>query len=362
MAVPNVSSLQIQQVSKVFPGLRGGKRVTAVDNVSLEVAKGEFLTLLGPSGCGKTTMLRLIAGFESPTTGTIRLNDVDITYQAPNQRDMSLVFQNYALFPHLSVYENVAYGLRLQRLPNSLIKEKINDILEQVDLLGLENRMPNELSGGQQQRVALARALVMEASVLLFDEPLSNLDAKLRLQMRSEIHALQRRLNITSIYVTHDQEEAMALSDRIVIMNHGVVEQMGSPEEIYRRPVSAFVASFIGQANFVTTKVLEVLGTQVKIRLFGQDLLVNNVGDFQVGEDVLVVLRPEGLHLVVDNSIAQVEVRQAMYLGATVEYKVFGNGEIITIVEADLHSKPLFAEGETAGLKIVPELIHLLRS
>ncbi|MCC6891981.1 MAG: ABC transporter ATP-binding protein, partial [Anaerolineae bacterium] len=213
--------LKLESIVKAFPDRSGNSVVRAVDDVSLNIHNGEFLTLLGPSGCGKTTTLRLIAGFEMPTSGRILLEGKDITPQPPNKRDMALVFQNYALFPHMSVFDNVAYGLQTRGLPSKQIKDKVQAALNMIGLEGLGDRRPNQLSGGQQQRVALARSLVMEPRILLFDEPLSNLDAKMRVQMRSEIHLLQRRLGITSIYVTHDQIEAMALSDRIVVMNKG---------------------------------------------------------------------------------------------------------------------------------------------
>ncbi|MBL8156479.1 MAG: ABC transporter ATP-binding protein, partial [Anaerolineae bacterium] len=251
----DTASLVLQSVVKKFPQREGSGEFTAVDTVSLDIKKSEFVTLLGPSGCGKTTTLRLIAGFESPTAGRIMLDGKDITSQPPNKRDMAMVFQSYALFPHMSVFENVAYGLRIKRLSSGDIQSKVGGTLELMGLGTLASRRPNQLSGGQQQRVALARALVMEPRVLLFDEPLSNLDAKLRVQMRSEIHRLQRRLNVTSVYVTHDQDEAMALSDRIVVMNAGKIEQVGPPEEIYRYPTTRFVADFIGRANFLDTVV-----------------------------------------------------------------------------------------------------------
>ncbi|MCL7453187.1 MAG: ABC transporter ATP-binding protein, partial [Anaerolineae bacterium] len=225
--------LLLEDVVKVFAGRGGSGEVVAVDHVDIEIQEGELVTLLGPSGCGKTTTLRLIAGFEFPTQGIIRLDGQVINDEPPHKRNMSMVFQSYAVFPHLSVYENIAYGLNVQRLSKTEVRRRVAQVLELVELTGLENRAPNQLSGGQQQRVALARALVMEPKVLLMDEPLSNLDAKLREQMRTEIRRIQKRLGITSVYVTHDQVEAMTLSDRIVVMNLGRIEQVGSPTEIY---------------------------------------------------------------------------------------------------------------------------------
>ncbi|MGO1414082.1 MAG: ABC transporter ATP-binding protein, partial [Microbacterium gubbeenense] len=227
----------------------------AVESIDLDIEPGEFVTLLGPSGCGKTSTLRMIAGFETLTEGTIDLDGVDISGMPPNRRPMSMVFQSYALFPHLSVRDNVSYGLKLKKMSASRIAEDVDGILAIMNLSGLADRAPHQLSGGQQQRVALARALVMRPKVLLFDEPLSNLDAKLRVQMRHEIRLLQRRLGITSIFVTHDQDEAMTMSDRIVVMSKGCIEQVGAPSEVYRRPASMFVADFIGRANFLDAEV-----------------------------------------------------------------------------------------------------------
>ena len=241
---------------KEFTGRDGTTR--AVDDIDLETEPGEFLTLLGPSGCGKTTTLRMVAGFESPTSGEILLDGADMTRLTPDKRPMSMVFQSYALFPHLSVYDNVAYGLKLKKMGKTELSEAVESALTSMDLVKFAQRAPNQLSGGQQQRVALARAMVMRPKVLLFDEPLSNLDAKLRVAMRAEIRSLQQRLGITALYVTHDQDEAMAMSDRIVVMNKGKIEQIGTPDEIYRRPASVFVADFIGSANFLDPSAVTV--------------------------------------------------------------------------------------------------------
>lgn len=223
----------------------------ALKGVNLEIKRGEFFTLLGPSGCGKTTLLRMIAGFNTVDGGEICFDDKVINNLEAYKRDIGMVFQNYAIFPHLTVAENVAYGLKAKKYPKNQILEKVEESLELVQIENLKNRKPNELSGGQQQRVALARAFVIEPGVLLMDEPLSNLDAKLRVQMRTAIKKLQRRLGITTIYVTHDQEEALAISDRIAVMNEGEIMQVGTPEEIYKRPQNTFVAGFIGVSNFL---------------------------------------------------------------------------------------------------------------
>ncbi|MCC6614246.1 MAG: ABC transporter ATP-binding protein [Anaerolineae bacterium] len=353
-------SLRLEKITKVFPSHSGEGEVKAVDAVNLTIQPGEFLTLLGPSGCGKTTTLRLIAGFEMPTAGRILLDGKDITDQPPNKRDMAMVFQSYALFPHMSVFENIAYGLHLRRLSRSEIKSKVDETLGQMGLKGLGDRRPNELSGGQQQRVALARSLVMEPRVLLFDEPLSNLDAKLRIQMRSEIHRLQRRLRITSVYVTHDQIEAMALSDRIVVMNKGQIEQMGTPSEIYHTPATRFVADFIGRANFVDATVIEQAGSRLVVEVLSRRYTVPVRFDYSPGMPIVAMLRSESLTLCADESLPQVVVEQAMFLGSEVEYIVNIGGHNIVVVEQDPRGKSPIAEGQRIGIDFAAEAIHLL--
>ncbi|NJN84171.1 MAG: ABC transporter ATP-binding protein [Caldilineaceae bacterium] len=291
--------LELSNLSKHFESRDGGKIVRAVDNIDVSIERGEFVTLLGPSGCGKTTTLRLIAGFEFPTTGRIVLDGVEINELPPNQRDMAMVFQSYALFPHLSVFDNIAYGLKIKKRSKTQIKEQVSRVLDLTELQGLENRAPNQLSGGQQQRVALARALVMEPKVLLFDEPLSNLDAKLRVQMRTEIRRIQQELGITSVYVTHDQDEAMALSDQIVVMHNGRIQQVGSAIEIYRQPRNRFVADFIGRANFLPVQVLERTANGWRLDLFGQ--MVESPGEVGDGQSsnsqAILMVRPESIRL-----------------------------------------------------------------
>ena len=229
------SGVVLKDVTKIFQQPDTGKDFVAVDHINLEIKDGEMVTLLGPSGCGKTTTLRMISGFEYPTSGNVFIGDRDVAKIPPNKRGISMVFQSYALFPHLNIWENIAYGLRVAKIPQDEIIRRTNDVVELMQLKGMEKRFPNQLSGGQQQRVALARAVVIEPSVLLFDEPLSNLDAKLRESMRDELRALQQRLGITSLYVTHDQSEAMAISDKVVIMKDGVICQQGTPQEIYEQ-------------------------------------------------------------------------------------------------------------------------------
>ncbi|MBC6937990.1 MAG: ABC transporter ATP-binding protein [Chloroflexi bacterium] len=351
--------LKLENITKEFPDRGGSGTVKAVNNISLDICAGEFLTLLGPSGCGKTTTLRLIAGFESPTTGRILLDNQDVTPQPPNKRDMALVFQNYALFPHMSVFDNIAYGLQTQRVKRQDIQRRVNEALLMMGLQGLGDRRPNQLSGGQQQRVALARSLVVEPRILLFDEPLSNLDAKLRVQMRGEIHRLQRRLRITSVYVTHDQIEAMALSDRIVVMNAGKIEQIGTPSDIYHRPATRFVADFIGRANFVDVTVLSESAAGVEVEIFKRRITVAS-SVRRDGAPLVAMLRSESLTLRHDPALPQVLVEQTMFLGSEVEYIVNTGSQQLVVVEQDPRGVHVVAEGETIGLDFVPEAVHLL--
>jgi iron(III) transport system ATP-binding protein len=353
-------SLVLEGVAKTFASRDGHGEVTAVDHVSLTINEGEFVTLLGPSGCGKTTTLRLISGFELPTAGRILLDGHDISLRPPNKRDMAMVFQSYALFPHMSVYDNVAYGLRVHHVPRAILRERVTNALDMMNLSGLGKRRPHELSGGQQQRVALARSLVIEPRVLLFDEPLSNLDAKLRVQMRSEIHKLQRRLNITSVYVTHDQVEAMALSDRIVIMNEGRIEQMGAPEEVYRRPKTRFVADFIGRANFIEARVEAAQNQTVTVTMLGQTVTLPIGFAARAGDTVTAVLRPEALRLVTDKAAFPAVVDQAMYLGSSVDYVVQCGDQYLTVIDPDPRFGQIFKEGVTLGVTFIPETVHLL--
>jgi len=360
MAQTQAGSLVLENVSKTFPQRGGQGEVRAVDEVSLEIQEGEFVTLLGPSGCGKTTTLRLISGFELPSGGRILLDGKDISNRPPNKRDMAMVFQSYALFPHMTVAKNIGYGLRVQGRPGREVNERVQSVLDMMSLTGLGARRPNELSGGQQQRVALARSLVVEPRVLLFDEPLSNLDAKLRVQMRREIRNIQRRLNITSVYVTHDQVEAMALSDRIVIMNAGQIEQIGSPEEVYRRPATRFVADFIGRANFLPACLTGAANGYAAVDLLGQRVEVPITFPAEAGDCVTAVLRPEALTLREDAALVQGTVEQAMYLGSSVEYVVRVGDQELIVVETDPCAPRIFQEGEAAGVTFSPATVHVL--
>ena len=289
--------VRLEHISKIYNDPKTGKEFYAVQDTTLDIEPGTFVTLLGPSGCGKTTTLRMIAGFESPDEGEIYLGDEAINSLTPNKRDTAMVFQSYALLPHYNVFDNVAYGLKIRKVPKEEIRERVLNILKLVEMDGMESRMTNQLSGGQQQRVALARALVIEPSVLLFDEPLSNLDAKLRVTMRTEIRKIQQKVGITAIYVTHDQSEAMSISDKIIIMSKGKVEQIGTPREIYYHPKSRFVADFIGEANFLKAKVKSVNGEKAVIDVIGEEIEVNNYGEKVAGEEASLVLRPEAVVL-----------------------------------------------------------------
>lgn len=298
----------LEHISKQF-GQVGG--VTGVD---VSIKPGEFFTLLGPSGCGKTTTLRMIAGFYYPTEGRILFGDENVTYLPPNKRNTGMVFQNYALFPHMTVFENVAFGLRVRKKSKDDIKQKVATALKQVHLDTYADRRIDQLSGGQQQRVALARALVIEPNILLLDEPLSNLDAKLREETRIEIKKLQIELGITTIYVTHDQAEAMAMSDRIMVMQSGVVQQIGSPEEIYNRPVNRFVSTFIGETNLWNGIVERIDGEDVYIRL-SSDLVLcgfaHNASPgcrLHVGSEIAVSIRPEWIRESVESDEQGTEV------------------------------------------------------
>ena len=280
-------SISLKNVTKTFNG------VTANDDINLKIEDGEFFTLLGPSGCGKTTTLRIIAGFYFPDKGSIFFDDQDVTNHHPNTRETGMVFQNYALWPHMSVFDNVAYGLKIRKVSKDTIKEQVLEILDLVRLEGLESRTPLQLSGGQQQRVALARALVIKPKVLLLDEPLSNLDAKLRLEMRQEITRIQKKLKITTVYVTHDQEEALSISDRIAIMKNGSIKQVGSPKQVYLNPQNIFIADFIGQCSFIHGKVRKV-NQYIDVETDeGIKLRAPKTFNIAIGDQAICAIRPE---------------------------------------------------------------------
>lgn len=356
-----MSFLLLENLTKEFTGRGGEGIVRAVDQANISITKGEFVTLLGPSGCGKTTTLRLIAGFEFPTHGRIVLDGQAINDLPPNRRDMAMVFQSYAIFPHLNVFENIAYGLKIRGLSHQQIRDKVRWILELTQLMGLENRAPNALSGGQQQRVALARALVMEPKVLLMDEPLSNLDAKLREVMRTEIRQIQQKLGITSVYVTHDQLEAMTLSDKIVVMNKGRIEQIGAPQEIYRHPRTAFVADFIGRTNFVSGAVHSLNGREVTLDILGQRLKAPHPEYvLQVGQPVRLVLRPEAIQLVEQGGQYQGVIRWASYHGNAVEYEIEVAGQPLTVINTDPRHTTIYNLGHEIGVQFLEDCLYVL--
>ena len=349
-------SITLTGLNKIFSGPDGGT-VAAVKDVTLSIGAGKLVTLLGPSGCGKTTLLRMIAGFEEPTSGDILFGDRRMNEVPPNRRDTAMVFQSYAIFPHLDIFENIAFGLRLRKLAPGEVEARVERVLELTGLSGYARRSPNQLSGGQQQRVALARCIVMEPRVLLFDEPLSNLDAKLREQMRVEIRELQQRVGITSVYVTHDQVEAMSISDEIVVMNAGAVEQRGSPHAIYARPVDRFVADFIGKANFVAATVIDAATVEVA----GRRVAVVEMPRTPVGTAVTLVIRPEAVRLSRDGGLLRGTIRRAMFLGNLAEYLIAVDGVGDWLVDAPNPAETgLFAVGEEVGLAPSPSSVHVL--
>ena len=360
------SNVTLIDLTKRFKSLDGSGEVLAVDDVNLEVNTGELVTILGPSGCGKTTTLRMIAGFEYPTSGSILIGDKDVAKIPPNKRGLSMVFQSYALFPHLTIYENVAYGLRVQKLPAKEIRERTERALDLMQLTTMAKRYPSQVSGGQQQRIALARAIVIEPSVLLFDEPLSNLDAKLREYMRDELRKLQKRLGITSLYVTHDQSEAMAISDRVVIMKEGRIQQVGTPREIYAFPQSRFVANFMGKANFLEVEVLGTEGESARIDIGGKTLIVPRAGRVRPNSgSALLVVRPEALRLI---SLANVEneiplkgcVDRFTYFGNIARYEVATENGPLLIESYNPEASSIFEEGDNVGVLIDFESVRLL--
>uniref|UniRef100_UPI003FEF6758 ABC transporter ATP-binding protein n=1 Tax=Candidatus Limivicinus sp. TaxID=3030905 RepID=UPI003FEF6758 len=351
--------VRLEHISKIYQDPKTGKDFYAVHDTSLNIEPGSFVTLLGPSGCGKTTTLRMIAGFESPDEGEIYLGEEPINELTPNKRDTAMVFQSYALLPHYNVFDNVAYGLKLRKVPKDEIKERVMKILDLVELTGMEGRMTNQLSGGQQQRVALARALVIEPSVLLFDEPLSNLDAKLRVSMRTEIRRIQQEVGITAIYVTHDQSEAMALSDQIIIMNKGVVAQVGTPQEIYYHPNSEFVADFIGEANFLRGTLKSVDGAQAVMNIEGTELRVAATDGLEAGKDYTLVLRPEAATLA-DEGGLPCKVILSCFMGSYQNYHVMVGNTLVKLTENNPKNKRIYAVGEECCLRFDPDAVHIL--
>ncbi len=325
--------LQLSGITKVFnPGKQN--EVTALEDIDLRVREGEFVTILGPSGCGKTTALRIIAGFEIPTAGEVFIDGDNVAKLTPDRRDTSMVFQNYALFPHLTVFENIAYGLKIRNLSRDVIRNDVAMACQVVNMVGMEKRFPGDLSGGQQQRVALARALVMKPKMILFDEPLSNLDLKLRLQTRTEIKRIQQLLGMTILYVTHDQSEALSMSDHVIIMNHGRIIQTGTPEEIYNNPANSFVADFIGNANFISAVVEETEGRRVTVRLGKRLIIIEQetpAESFSEGEEIYLAIKPEAVHFSDSKTDFSGTVEVKSFIGPYTEYKIEFEGSFINV-------------------------------
>jgi len=355
-------SVTLNNVTKRFKNIKGKEDVIAVKGADFVVDGGELVTLLGPSGCGKTTTLRMIAGFELPTKGSIHIGEEDVTFLPPNKRDTATMFQSYGLFPHMSVQDNVAYGLKLRKVEHKEINRRVQEALDLVGLGTYGDRAPGKLSGGQQQRVALARSLIVAPAVLLLDEPLSNLDALLREQMRVEIRRIQKSLSITAVYVTHDRVEAMSLSDRVIVMKDGVIRQIGAPDLIYEEPNSRFVAGFVGKAAFLPVTVTGIQGTGYTCRLLEKDVPVaTSAFQAKEGEKGVLMARPESLR-VVEKGKGYIDgrVKMNVYLGNSLESFIQTPfGELLVQID-DPHSKRVFPEGEEVSIDFSPDRVRLL--
>lgn len=332
--------VQLKNVSKAFAEHQ------VLKHISIDVFPGEFLTLLGPSGCGKTTTLRILAGFETPSAGEVMIAGLDVKQVPPYRRDVNTIFQSYALFPHMNVFDNVAFGLKMKKVPRLEIKQRVQDILKLVQLEEYVKREPDQLSGGQKQRVAIARALVNNPKVLLLDEPLGALDLKLRKQLQGELKQLQKKLGITFIYVTHDQEEALTMSDRVVVMNNGVIEQIGTPFEIYNQPDSKFVASFIGEANIIKGKVIRVQTNYAYIDWNGYQVPCVKKASCKLGDEVQIAIRPERIQIkpAADGRLLTIpgKIMERVYVGSYFRTSVaLLNGETLFLHEAADRLQPL---------------------
>jgi spermidine/putrescine transport system ATP-binding protein len=340
-----------------------GDTVAAVKGLTLAIAEGEFFSMLGPSGCGKTTTMRMIAGFEEPTRGSVYLHGVDVTDVAPNKRDVNMVFQSYALFPHMSVFENVAFGLKRRNVEKAEITRRVGEMLEIVDLVGREKRAPRELSGGQQQRVAVARALVNRPRALLLDEPLGALDLKLRQHMQVELKRIQREVNVTFVYVTHDQGEALTMSDRIAVMNDGVIEHLGTPREIYEQPATKFVANFIGTSNILAGTIASVESGQAVVGLgSGEQVLARARQSISPGERVELSVRPEKIDITTAPptgsglSVLRGQVSEVVYLGTSTNYTVAtaAGAEVVVFDQNASSAEDVAVRGDTVYLSWNP--------
>ena len=346
------AEVKFENITKKF------NQTTAVDNVSCKFEAGTLTTLLGPSGCGKTTSLRIIAGLERATSGKILVDDEDVTLLPATDRDVSMVFQSYALFPHMSVIENVSYGLKMINIEKKDYIEKSLETLKLVNLEGYENRMPSELSGGQQQRVAVARAIVLEPKVLLFDEPLSNLDAKLRRQVREDIREIQQKLGVTTIYVTHDQEEALAISDKVIVMNNAVIAQEGSPKNLYNFPKNRFVANFIGDANVVEAKINNKNSNSYDLKIAEMNIKVNS--DIELDGDVSIALRPEKIFInrEKNENCIHATINNASFVGNSYQYILNSEAGKLYVVSGETSN--IFKVGEKVFLSINDQDVIIL--
>ncbi len=355
--------VQLEGVTKTFSEASTGKEVVAVEDSNLSVQPGELVTLLGPSGCGKTTTLRMIGGFETPSRGIIRIGSEDVTYLPPNKRDTAMVFQSYGLFPHMSVFDNVAYGLKLRKCSREEIRRRVTESLTLVGLEHLGERAPGRLSGGQQQRVALARSLIVEPGVLLLDEPLSNLDALLREQMRVEIRKIQKNLGITAVYVTHDRVEAMSLSDRIVVMHQGRIVQTGTPFDIYSDPISPFVAGFVGKAAFFEGEVLGKDAENCTLKVRGHAFSIPRFSkNLKPGDPCLLMCRPESMEILEPGEgILDGVVTTNIYLGHSMEtfVRTSENTEILVQID-DPGAKKIYPEGSHVSVTVNPRASKVL--
>jgi iron(III) transport system ATP-binding protein len=346
------AEVKFENITKKF------NETVAVDNVSCKFEAGTLTTLLGPSGCGKTTSLRIIAGLERATSGKILVDNEDVTLLPATDRDVSMVFQSYALFPHMSVIENVSYGLKMINVNKEEYTEKALETLKLVNLEGYENRMPSELSGGQQQRVAVARAIVLKPKVLLFDEPLSNLDAKLRRQVREDIREIQQKLGVTTIYVTHDQEEALAISDKVIVMNKAVIAQEGSPKELYNFPKNKFVANFIGDANDVTAEIINKQSNTYDLKLAEMNVKIEI--DKELNDRVSLALRPEKIVIKRTNNenCIHAKIKSASFVGSSYQYILSSKIGELYVVSGDTND--IFKVGEEVFLSIDEKDIKIL--
>jgi ABC-type Fe3+/spermidine/putrescine transport system ATPase subunit len=350
-------TIELQNVTKRYG------TIVANDQLNLKVVRGELLTLLGPSGCGKTTALRCITGHQRPDEGRVFIDGLDVTDMPTYKRDLGMVFQNFALFPHMTVHDNVEFPLMIRNLPKDQRREMVHEALRTIRMADLEERYPRQLSGGQQQRVGLARALVYQPKVLLLDEPLSNLDAKLREEMRFEIRELVSQLQITAVYVTHDQAEALALSDRVAIMNEGRLQQVGTPREIYEQPRTLFVADFIGLSDFFEGKVVSPMGNRARVEVDGLEMIVSTVVDLTPGRQVTFYVRPTNVELLSSDAVSgenvfDARVHKMTYLGEIIDYRIVLSNDLELRAQTD--GRTFHEPGTKVRVRLPPERCHVI--